>query len=184
VRNRLLPEGKVDAISGFASSVMPDYAASGVKAHFMLYSDYGIPSYGTTLMTQPARVADEPELCAAFVNGLLFFKQVPEMALLAQVREQTRVGNGILMYVVTRDIVRTNGLGYMEPKDYEAMTDLVMKYLAHEGDPRPEISNVMTNRFAGAVKLSPADGPKRRRMRRSSARLSADLCLLVVGTFS
>src|SRR6266446_8375812 len=56
VRNRLLPEGKVDAISGFASSVMPDYAASGVKAHFMLYSDYGIPNYGTTLMTQPARV--------------------------------------------------------------------------------------------------------------------------------
>jgi hypothetical protein len=37
------------------------------------------------------------------------------------------------------------------------MTDLVMKYLAHEGDPRPEISNVMTNRFAGAVKLSPAE---------------------------
>ena len=173
VRNRLLPEGKVDAISGFASSVMPDYAASGVKAHFMLYSDYGIPNYGTTLMTQPARVVDEPELCAVFVDGLLqglkatlldpaeaikvFFKQVPEMALLAQAREQTRVGNGILMYVVTRDIIRTNGLGYMEPKDYEAMTDLVMKYLAHEGDPRPEISNVMTNRFAGAVKLSPAE---------------------------
>jgi NitT/TauT family transport system substrate-binding protein len=173
VRDRLLPEGKVDAITGFASSAMPVYAATGVKAHFMLYSDYGIPNYGTTLMTQPARVVDEPELCAAFVDGLLhglkatlldpaeaikvFFKQVPEMALLAQAREQTRVGNGILMYVVTRDIVRTNGLGYMEPKDYEAMTDLVMKYLAHEGDPRPETPNVMTNRFAGAVKLSPAE---------------------------
>src|SRR6201981_2718571 len=173
VRDRLLPEGKVDSISGFASSAMPSYAATGVNAHFMLFSDYGILNYGTTIMTQPARVADEPELCAAFVDGLLqglratlldpaeaikvFFKQVPEMALLAQAREQTRVGNGILMYVVTRDIVRTNGLGYMEPKDYEEMTDLVMKYLAHDGDPRPEISNVMTNRFAGAVKLSPAE---------------------------
>jgi hypothetical protein len=112
-------------------------------------------------------------LCAAFVDGLLqglkatlldpaeaikvFFKQVPEMALLAQAREQTRVGNGILMYVVARDIIRTNGLGYMEPQDYEAMTDLVMKYLAHEGDPRPEIAKVMTNRFAGGVKLSSAE---------------------------
>ena len=173
VRNRLLPEGKVDAISGFASSVMPDYAASGVKAHFMLYSDYGIPNYGTTVMTQPARVADEPELCAAFVDGLMqglkatlldpaeaikvFFKEVPEMALLPGAREQTRVGNGILTYVCARDIIRTNGLGYMEPTDYEAMTDLVMKYLAAEGDPRPEVAKTMTNRFCGGVRLSPAE---------------------------
>jgi len=42
VRDRLLPEGKVDAISGFASSAMPSYAATGVNAHFMLFSDYGI----------------------------------------------------------------------------------------------------------------------------------------------
>src|SRR6201982_2169134 len=69
VRDRLLPEGKVDAISGYASSAMPTYIASGVKAHFMLFSDYGILNYGTTIMTQPARVADEPELCAAFVDG-------------------------------------------------------------------------------------------------------------------
>src|ERR1700751_3161225 len=103
VRDRLLSEGKVDAISGFASSAMPSYAATGVNAHFMLFSDYGILNYGTTVMTQPARVAQEPELCAAFVDGILeglkatildpgeamkvFFKQVPEMALAAQARE-------------------------------------------------------------------------------------------------
>jgi len=96
VRDRLLPERKVDAISGFASSAMPSYAATGVNAHFMLFSDYGILNYGTTIMTQPARIAQAPELCAAFVDGILqglkvtvldpveamkvFFKQVPEMA--------------------------------------------------------------------------------------------------------
>jgi ABC-type nitrate/sulfonate/bicarbonate transport system substrate-binding protein len=173
VRDRLLPEGKVDAISGFASSAMPSYAATGVKAHFMLFSDYGIPNYGTTVMTQPARVADEPQLCAAFVDGMLqglkatlldpaeamkvFFKQVPEMALLGQAREQIRVGTGILIYVAAREIIKANGMGYMEPKDYEAMTDLVMKYLAHEGDQRPVIDKVMTNSFAGGLKLSPAE---------------------------
>jgi hypothetical protein len=62
VRDRLLSEGKVGAISGFASSAMPSYFATGVKAHFMLFSDYGILNYGTTVMTQPACVADEPEL--------------------------------------------------------------------------------------------------------------------------
>ena len=173
VRNRLLPEGKVDAISGFASSVMPGYVATGVKAHFMLFSDFGIPNYGTTLMTQPGRLANEPQLCAAFVDGLLhglkatlldpdeaikvFTKQVPEVALLGQGREQIRVGNGITICVVVRDIAKANGLGYMAAADYEAMTDLVMKYLANEGDPRPAIDKTMTNQFAGGVKLTEAE---------------------------
>lgn len=173
VRDRLLPEGKVDAISGFASSAMPSYVATGVKARFMLFSDYDILNYGTTLMTQPARVADEPQLCAAVTEGLLqglratlldpteaikvFFKQVPEMALAAQAREQIRVGTGILIYVGAREIIKANGMGYMEPKDYEMMADLVMKYLAKEGDQRPDISKVMTGQFAGVLKPLPAE---------------------------
>ena len=40
VRDRLLPEGKVDAISGFASSAMPSYVATGVKARFMIPAAY------------------------------------------------------------------------------------------------------------------------------------------------
>jgi len=173
VRDRLLPEGTVDAISGYASSAMPSYIATGVKAHFMLFSDFGILNYGTTVMTQPQRVAKEPELCAAFVDGILqglratlldpgeaikvFFKQVPEMALATQAREQTRVGAGILTYVAAREIVTTNGLGYMEPKDFEIMTDLVMKYLAKEGDQRPEVAKMMTNQFVGDLKVSAQD---------------------------
>jgi ABC-type nitrate/sulfonate/bicarbonate transport system substrate-binding protein len=173
VRDRLLPEGKVDAITGFASSAMPVFAATGVKAHFMLYSDYGLINYGTTVMTQPQRVADDPELCAAFIDGLLqglkvtmldpdeatkvFLKEVPEMALVAQAREQLRVGVGIMIYTVARDIVKENGLGYIEPKDYEAIADVVMQYLANPGDPRPDIAKLMTNKFVGGLKFSPAE---------------------------
>ncbi|HKM69351.1 MAG TPA: ABC transporter substrate-binding protein [Stellaceae bacterium] len=173
VRDRLLPEGAVDAISGYASSAMPSYVATGVKAHFMLFSDYGIINYGTAVMTQPNRVAEEPQVCAAFVDGILqglkatlldpaeaikvFFKQVPEMALATQAREQIRVGTGILTYVSAREIIKTNGLGYLETKDYEAMTDLVMKYLAKEGDQRPDIAKMMTNQFVGDLKPSPAE---------------------------
>jgi NitT/TauT family transport system substrate-binding protein len=173
VRDRLLTEGKVDAISGYASSAMPSYVATGVKAHFMLFSDFGIINYGTVIMTQPGRLQDEPQLCADFVDGMLqglkatlidpgeamkvFFKLVPEMALLAQAREQIRVGTGILTYVSAREVIKTNGMGYMEPKDYEAMTDLVMKYLAKEGDPRPDISKLMTNRFVGGLKVAASE---------------------------
>jgi NitT/TauT family transport system substrate-binding protein len=173
VRDRLLPEGKVDAISGYASSAMPTYIASGVKARFMLFSDFGLLNYGTAVMTQPKRLAEEPELCAAFVDGALqglkatmldpaeamrvFFKQVPEMALATQAREQIRVGTGINIYVSARDIIRDRGMGYMEPKDYEVMTDLVMKYIARDTDKRPAVAEMMTNRFAGTTKLTPAE---------------------------
>jgi ABC-type nitrate/sulfonate/bicarbonate transport system substrate-binding protein len=173
VRDRLLPEGTVDAISGFASSAAPSYAATGVKARFMLFSDYGILNYGTTVMTQPKRVAEEPEMCAAVVDAVLqglkatmldpaeamkvFFKQVPEMALAQQAREQIRVGVGILTYVSAREHPKAQGLGWSEPQDYETMTDLVMKYLASPGDKRPAVAETMTNRFAGQIKLSPAE---------------------------
>jgi NitT/TauT family transport system substrate-binding protein len=173
VRDRLLSEGKVDAISGYASSAMPTYIATGVKARFMLFSDYGLLNYGTALLTQPKRLAEEPELCAAFVDGAMqglkatmldpaeamkvFFKQVPEMALATQAREQIRVGTGINIYVSARDIINTNGMGYIEPKDYEVMADSVMKYIARDTDKRPTVADMMTNRFAGGVKLSAAE---------------------------
>jgi ABC-type nitrate/sulfonate/bicarbonate transport system substrate-binding protein len=173
VRDRLLPEGAVDAISGYATSIMPSYAATGVKARFMLYSEYGILNYGTALMTQPKRVAEEPELCTAVADCILqglkatmldpaeaikvFFKQVPELALAAQAREQMRVGTGIMIYVSAREFAKNQGLGFSDPKDYETMTDLVMKYLAKETDQRPEVAKTMTNQFVGGVKLSPAE---------------------------
>jgi len=173
VRDRLLPDGKVDAITGFASSVMPVYAATGVKAHFMLYSDYGLIKHGTTVMTQPQRVANEPQLCAAFIDGLLeglkatmldpdealnvFLKQVPELALVPHAREQARVGVGIMIYTVARDVVRDHGLGYIDPKDYDTIGDVVMQYLANPGDRRPDITKLMTNQFVGGAKFTPAE---------------------------
>jgi len=173
VRNRLLPDGKVDAITGFASSVMPVYAATGVKAHFMLYSDFGLVNYGTTVMTQPQRIASEPQLCAAFTDGLLealkftmlspeegldvFLKQVPELALAPHAREEARVGVGILIYTVARDLVKEHGVGYMDPKDFDIIADMVMKYLAKPGDSRPDLTKLMTDQFVGKVQLSPTE---------------------------
>jgi NitT/TauT family transport system substrate-binding protein len=173
VRDRLLAEKKVDAISGFASSAMPSYVATGVAAHFMLYSEFGIPNYGNTVLTQPQLAQSSPELCAAFVDGMMeglkatlldpgeaikvFFQQVPELALAAQAKEQVRVGTGIMTFVSARDTVKTKGMGYIDPKDYAAMTDLVMKYVAKPEDKRPDIDSMMTNKFTGAIKFTDAE---------------------------
>jgi hypothetical protein len=48
-------------------------------------------------------------------------------------------------------------MGYSDPKDYETMTDLVMKYVAREDDKRPPVPDMMTNRFARGLKLPPAE---------------------------
>jgi NitT/TauT family transport system substrate-binding protein len=173
VRDRLLPEKKVDAISGFASSAMPSYVATGVAAHFMLYSEYGIPNYGNTILTQPQLAQGSPELCAAFVDGMMeglkatlldpteamkvFFKEAPELALAAQAKEQIRVGTGIMTFVSLRDTLKSKGMGYIDPKDYEAMTDLVMKYIAKPEDKRPDVDAMMTNKFAGTIKFTDAE---------------------------
>ena len=170
MRNRLLSERKVDAISGFAVSIMPIYAATGVKAHFMLYSAVGLVNYGYVLLAPPQSVAAEPQLCAAFVDGMLqglkatmldpgdavklFFKQVPEMALAEQAREQIRVGTGIMVYAAANPVIKTSGLGWIEPEAYQAQTDLVVQYLAKPGDKRPTMDALITNRFVGSVKFS------------------------------
>lgn len=176
VRDRLLAEKKVDAISGFAMSAMPGYVATGVQAHFMLFSDYGIPLYHNALMTQAERYKSSPELCAAVAEGLsqavkatlldpaeaqkVFLKQVPEMALASQGKETLRVGTGIYCYSAAREPMKVNGVGYFEPKDFAFMTDLVMKYVASPGEQRPATADIMTNQYAGTVKLSPAEWDK------------------------
>jgi ABC-type nitrate/sulfonate/bicarbonate transport system substrate-binding protein len=170
VRDPLLPQHNVDAISGFATTFMADYIATGIHAHAMLYSHFGIPNYGNAVLTQPQRLAAEPELCGAFVDGMMqglkatlldpdgaikiLLKAAPELALSATARDQIKVGTGLMVYVSARDTVKTNGMGYFDPKDYETQTDLVMKYLAKPDDKRPDVASMMTNRFAGQIKFS------------------------------
>jgi ABC-type nitrate/sulfonate/bicarbonate transport system substrate-binding protein len=170
VRDTLLPQHNVDAISGFATTFMAEYIANEVKAHAMLYSHYGIVNYGNAVLTQPQRLTAAPELCAAFVDGMMqglkatlldpdgaikiLLKAVPELALSATARGQIKVGTGLMIYVSARDTIAKKGMGYIDPKDYEAQTDLVMKYLAKPGDKRPDVASMMTNNFAGQITLS------------------------------
>ncbi len=177
VRERLLLDHKVDALSGFAISMAPILYAAGQKPRFMLYSKYGVPLYHNVLMTQPARLAKDPGQCEAMVDGIieamrftlldpqaaqdLFFKEVPDMALAAQAKERLWVGLGIWMYQAMYAPARTNGLGYGDPKDYATMIDLVMKnVVADAKDKPPQLDAVLTNRFVGKVKLSDAEWAK------------------------
>jgi NitT/TauT family transport system substrate-binding protein len=174
VRERLLLDRKVDALTGFAISMAPILYAAGQKPRFMLYSKYDLPLYHNVLMTQPGRLAKDPGQCEAMVNGLveamrftlldpqaaqeLFFKEVPDMALAAQAKERLWVGLGIWMCQAMYAPARKNGLGYGDPKDYETMIDLVVKnVVADAKDKRPEQDAVLSNRFVGKLQLSDAE---------------------------
>lgn len=170
VRDSLLPQGNVDAVSGFASTFMANYLGIGFKARAMLYSRFGLPNYGNALQTQPQRLAEAPELCGAMADGLLhglkatlldpdaalkiLLKAAPELALSETARKQVKIGTGLTVYVSAPETVKQHGMGYADPAAIETQVDLVMKYLAKPGDKRPEVANLMTNRFAGKLSFT------------------------------
>src|SRR5580692_6837582 len=172
VRQRLLIEKQVSAISAFAPSVVPGYIANGFSPKIMLFSKFNLPLYGNALFTQQALLEKEPELCGAIASGLneatkfvllkpeqsldIFFKLNPEMELAKDARAQTTLALDFFRYSVVHDAAKHNGIGYAPPADFSTMTDLVMKFVAPDGK-RPDLDKVVSNKFAGGVKLTDAE---------------------------
>jgi NitT/TauT family transport system substrate-binding protein len=171
-RQRLLIEKQVSAISAFAPSVVPGYIANGFSPKIMLFSKFNLPLFGNALFTQQALLEKEPDFCRAIAEGLneatkfvllkpdesldIFFKANPEMELAKGAREQTKLALDFFRYSVVHDAARKNGIGYAPPAEYGTMTDLVMKYVAPNGK-RPDLDKVVSNKFAGGVKLTDAE---------------------------
>ena len=172
VRQRLLIEKQVSAISAFAPSVVPGYIANGFSPKIILFSKFNLPLYGNALFTQQALLEKEPELCGAIASGLneatkfvllkpeqsldIFFKANPEMELAKDARAQTKLALDFFRYSVVHEAAKKNAIGYAPPDDYKTMTDLVMKYVAPDGK-RPDLDKAVSNKFAGPVKLSDAE---------------------------
>ena len=152
VRQRVLMEKQVDAISGFAISIAPVLVANNLKPRFMLYSAQGLKFYNNALLTRPETLKADPKLCAAMAEGInkavkfcllqpadalaLFLKQVPETNLAAHGADQVRTGMGIFNITMIGDPAKKSGIGQSDPADYAAMTDLVVKYATDAADKR------------------------------------------------
>jgi len=172
IRERLLADKQVDAISGFGTSMIPALASKGVDVRLMLYSKYGITNYGNTLVTRPEVLQKDPALCEAIVDGCMqaikfsllnpqeasdiFFKEVPEMAMSSSAHEQIRIGLGVINLVSFSQTVREKGLGFMDPAAIKDMTELTLKYVVKDGK-MPDIASLYTNQFDGKIKLSDSE---------------------------
>ena len=170
VRQRVLVSKDVDAISGYAISFIPPLVSQKNAVRAMLFSHYGMTLYNNVLLTRPETLRDERKLCADVTAGLLkalkfimldpdaamkaFIKLVPETGLSPASLEQLRLGVGIFNVDMLFDPARQDGLGAISPADYDAMTDLVMTYVASPGDSRPKASGLFTNEFVGGLRLT------------------------------
>lgn len=176
VRNQALVEGRVDAITGLASSILAAVGATGKQVRFMLYSDYGIFLYGNVVLAVPPKLLEhDAGMCRAFTDGLLeglkftitkpaeaqemFLNAVPELKMTPNAAEFARLGIGVQRFsvLVGEADAKQHGLGYSNLDKLNTMTDFVMRYQAAAGAARPDPAKIFTNRFIGDVKMSEAD---------------------------
>src|SRR5260221_4833030 len=74
VREPMLAEGKVDAITGFSFSMYYNLLQKGLKPEdikTMLMADYGLVLYGNAIMVNPDYAKANPRLVAGFVRGTI-----------------------------------------------------------------------------------------------------------------
>jgi NitT/TauT family transport system substrate-binding protein len=173
VRQKLLTERQVDAITGFGVSILPAAAATGSKIRFIYYKKHGLNFYGLGLITRRALYEAEPQTCQAVAEGLmkairfsllepqatldLLFAEAPELALAAGARTQAQFGLGLTNVATVDPVAKTNGLGFTDMTEWDKMVDLVMEYAAASDDQRPSDRLTVTNEFVGKINLTPAE---------------------------
>ncbi|MFS8900883.1 ABC transporter substrate-binding protein [Synechococcus sp. H60.2] len=72
LREPFLIQGRVDAISGFMTSAMPNLVRGGVSLNDItpfLYNDYGLELYGNAVITRVQLLREKPEQLKAFLRA-------------------------------------------------------------------------------------------------------------------
>jgi ABC-type nitrate/sulfonate/bicarbonate transport system substrate-binding protein len=173
VLERAMTEKQVSAIMGVGSSSLPVMLSKGIPVRWLLYSSTGMRTYGQTIVTRPEVLQRDPAMSEAVVDALmeaiaysmrnpeesleLFAREVPEIGLTANGKEFVRIGLGLAHHTMAREESMTHGIGWGDPKVYEEMIDLVMKYTGNAEMKRPTVDQVFSNRFAGKFKLTEAE---------------------------
>jgi NitT/TauT family transport system substrate-binding protein len=171
VRYRALMDKQIDAMTDFGISAIPPLVTQGYPVRCMLYSNYGMDFYESSLMATPKIIKEKPEILQAIVDGAMeavtfsllnpeealdiFMKEVPEAGMSAKGRDNVKAGLGIFQFAALGEEARRNGFGWANTKNYVQMNDLVNTYLMN-GGPKPTVEDLYTNRFAGKIKFDDA----------------------------
>ena len=171
---KALIEKQVKAEGNFFGSIAPSLWAQGLEINSILYEDYGVKMFSNVVACKRSTVEKKPELCEAFVGGLMEGLQ----ARLPQPREIGRNASRERQGIPGRqrrqpegDRVRPGGqhragrgavrsgstaLGYMDP-DLVATTAKTVETYMGVKNAAADCDKLFTNKFVGAVKLTEAE---------------------------
>jgi NitT/TauT family transport system substrate-binding protein len=137
LRETLLVQGQVDAISGFSSTSVFNLIAAGVKKDDIVvipYADNGLDLYGSALVAKPDYIAKNPDIIKGFVKatvaGTIALLKDPSSGMAAlkandpmfdEKLEADRLAYLMDMGVLKSAAFAKNGLGYVDP-DRMALT--------------------------------------------------------------
>lgn len=160
VREPMLAQGKVDAITGFWFSSYMNLKANGVKDEdivVMLMRDFGVDLYGNVLIANPDFAKSNPEAVAGFVRatikGVMETIKSPDTAIDSLMKrnpiakrdvELERLKLAISQNFVTPD-VKKNGFGGVDMARLSKSIDQIG--LTFEYTNKPDAADIFTSEF-------------------------------------
>jgi NitT/TauT family transport system substrate-binding protein len=163
VREPMLAQGKVDAITGFWFSSFMNLRANGVPADdivVLMMRDYGLDLYGNAIIANPEFIRDNPKALAGFVRatirGIQDTIRSPDTAIDSLMKrnpiakrdvELERLKMSLARNFVTKE-VQANGLGAVDVKRLERSIDQIG--IAFQYTQKPKAADVFTAQFLPA----------------------------------
>lgn len=166
---KALIEKEVKAEGNFFGSIAPSLWAQGLEINSILYDDYGIKSFSNVVACKQSTIQKKPELCQAFVDGLMeglkYVYLNPEKSVEIHIdsvkefqggssanQKVIEYGQAVSTALGVVDSVKKNGLGYMDPGLMAETAKTVGTYMATTDI--PPIDQLYTNKFIGAARLT------------------------------
>ena len=165
VREPMLAQGKVDAITGFSFSSFINLKANGVPEEditLMLMNDHGLDLYGNVVIVNPDFAEENPEAVSAFLRATIrgFQETVKDPAqavshvlahndVAREAVELERLEMALEQNMIT-DEVRANGIGGADMERLETSMDQIAD--TYEFENRPAAAEIFDPAF-----LPPAD---------------------------
>lgn len=159
VRETLLAQGKVDAVTAFASNAL-GLRANGVpwdEIVVMMMSDFGVELYGNAIIVNPDFLRFSPKAVAGFVRATIrgFQETIrdPDAAIESVLKrnpvakrdiERERLALVIRQSFVTKE-VRENGLGAVDMKRLQRSIEQIA--LTFQFTNKPKAADVFTSQF-------------------------------------
>jgi len=153
VREPMLQNGQVDAITGFSFSSFINLKSMGVPVDdivVMLMADYGVNLYGNTIMVNPKFAADNPEavkgFLRAFLKGLKDTVKDPSTAVDSVIKrndvakkpvELDRLKMAINANIVTPEVKKDGYGGVDMTRLGQAIDQIALTYDFKNGKPKP-----------------------------------------------